>query len=468
VWGHSFLGDFLVFPILIILSKINPKNYHYFLAPLIFLSSALIMTNSRSALVATILGVLFLSIKNKFSGWLKILILLCLTVFLINIFYLSKPSTPQSLKTLDGSRFEYWQEAIAGFRRSPIIGNGAASFDYFNRLYRPSGLVSSIYASNSFLQFLSDHGLIFTSIFFVYIFYGLIYQFKNNNLLFCLGFAALINSLLDPSWSSSGILILSLIFIFHGHPLFYPKVAGAKKISIFFLFVLSLTVLGCYIADSVSNYLYSQKSYDLSLKLNPFNFNSYEATINNNKSRAIKYFGNFGNTYATLIDNNPLPQSETYYYKLFELNPRQGLSKYLDLFNYYYSTSQSDKFDSLTNLMNQKINLKEWPVEATMPHAQIIYLQAIKEWQTGQHETAINNLSIALQYSNGWSHFYIELANAYWNNGQKDLAIDILKNQCPKSKASTSHCLDYLDKHPNGFLLPGTPEFKESINSLFK
>ncbi len=249
-WGHSYLADFLIFPIIILISKISKNNFKYFLPLVVFLSTSLILTNSRSVLVAVILGILFLSPKNKLYSHLKEVTLICLVFGLVYIFQHKDPTS---------YRFTYWQQAIVNFQESPLWGKGPETFNAFNTRY----------AHNSVLEYLSGNGLIFTFIFCLSVLSGLVRQYRKNNLLFCLGLAAFINSLLGSSWSSPGILVISLIFLFHGgHP------SNRFKQSPVFLTVLSVLIFLFFLSKTSSDYFFLQKNYSLSLKLDPFNLNS--------------------------------------------------------------------------------------------------------------------------------------------------------------------------------------------------
>lgn len=454
VWGHSYLADLLVFPIIIIISKINKANLKSTLPLIIFLSFSLILTNSRSALVAAVFGLFFLLPKNIYQSLFKYMSFICLILgFIYATIYGGR------FKTLTGSRPEYWQQAVLGFQKSPLFGNGPDTFTILNRQSSLNLGGNSRFAHNSILEYLSDNGLIFTSLFFLFILFGLVYQYSRHRLLFCLGLAAFINSLLDPSWSSPGIFIISLIFLFHDNRFLF-----SSRKNTFYLTNLSVLVFLFFLSKTSSDYFFLQKNYSLSLKFDPFNLNSLLKTPDN--PNLLKFYPCEIPTYQALIDQHPLPQSEPYYLKLFKLDPPDNPNYYYSLLNYYVATNQTDKTNNLIALINQNINIHNQPISKTMPLAKLFYLHALNEWQNRQFSLAINHLQIALRFSNGWGQFYFELANAYWHNGQKDRAYSLLKYDCGQNIYSSSACLEYLNED-YGHLFPlGTKGMKQAIENI--
>ena len=385
----------------------------------------MILTNSRSAIVAAIVGIIFLFPKNFPQKIIKYTFIIGLALGLFFIFRQSLDTLSQ--KTFSGSRFEYWQQALIGFRRSPFFGNGPATFGIINQQLSVTTGTSSNYAHNSVLEFLYGNGLVFTIIFFICILSGLITQFKNDRLLFSLGLASLINSLLDPSWSSPGILTISLIFIFYGnHHLF-----NLEKNSKIFLTTLSLLVLIFFISKTSSDLLFLNGSYDLSLKLDPFNLNSLVKKLDiNDLTSVLKIYPNEALIYQNLIDRYPLPQSEPYYYHLFKLDPYTNLQNYLKL-GYFYLETNNSKLDILT-----KNILKHYSTHANLSLS--IYLNRVALRLNSPY---YYQQSIAL--SPKWAPFYIDYANYLWHKNQKNEATNILYD-CQQIRDPAVECSYYL------------------------
>jgi tetratricopeptide (TPR) repeat protein len=170
--------------------------------------------------------------------------------------------------------------------------------------------------------------------------------------------------------------------------------------------------------------------------------------------------------YRQLIDTSPLPQSEPYYHQLFTLNPRENINDYFKLADYYFFSNNYKKLDKLLTLLNNNLSPQNFTAKESLPIAKIAYNLALSEWQKNEYQNALRLFQISLNLSKGWSHFHIELANAYWHTDQKDLAIKQLTVECHRFPKSIQYCQQYLDSNSQNFPKPGTKIFIEAINSL--
>ncbi len=465
IWGHSSLGLLLVFSIIIVVSKIGIKNYLYFLPILILLSITLYFTDYRSAIISTVCGLTVLKMRNKFTLIIKWFLIIFLAVMLGKIF-ISVVNNQKPQKTFDGTRLESWREALIGFQRSPIVGNGPSTFSVINRQTRNSTKMFANYAYSSFWQFLSENGLIFTILLFGVVGFSLLYQYKNNNLLFAVSLGAILNTLLDSTWYFPGIFLLSLIFVFWKVPALYGVVTKNNK------FFLKLTVFGSLLifflgtTIVVSDILYSGGNYRLAIKINPLELRSRLMLIDEDTPQTIKLFKNNAYLYQRLISVNPLPKSEIYFYELFKIDPKNNFNYYYMLLRYYFASNQTQKINYLLELIENNINFDDWTTAETMPMAKMLYHQAKVEWDNGQRETSLRYLDLAARVSHRWSIFYVELAYVYKADGKIDEAKRVLRDECSKNIYSLPDCNDHLEIIDNDNSLPWDEEMVKAVDNI--
>lgn len=462
-WGHSYLADLLIFPIIYIIYellnlKIISKNKKYlYIFISVFLLITLLLTNSRSAIVAISLSFLFLFLPkiNQKIRPLFIISLLFLVIFICFQIFVQNPEH----KSLDGSRLEFWHQALVAFTKNPLTGQGPFNFFYINRKYQSVPNTNSNYAHNSFLEYLCLNGLPFTLIIFSGIFYSLYYQYKNHHQLnFILGFAAIINSFLDPSWSSFGIFCLSFFFIFsHNSQILLPS---SKTHQNHFLKILTFVIIFVFfISKTSSDYLFISGQNQKSLSLDPFNLNARLALLPNNLSSTIFLYKNDFRLYQQLITDTSLPQSESYYYQLFSLVPYENETEYKKLMNYYLETKSYDQFIKLISLYSQQF------VSGSLSSSTLktIYQAATNLYPTDPKKSIIL-FKLLVKYYPDEGHFQIDLANAYWHHQEKTLALDTL-NSCLSNPSAHNQCQEYLNHQQ--FNLPGETDFLDYINHQF-
>ncbi|MBU1089064.1 O-antigen ligase family protein [Patescibacteria group bacterium] len=506
IWGHSYLADLIVLSIPILINYLQRKNTKktniIILILLLIIFPTLLLTQSRSAILALFIGLLFLKPTNKKNKRMhspplaeiaKISILSILAIFsIIYSILIFQNKIPK--KDITGSRLVYWQQAISAFIDKPLFGNGPNTFSYINKKYQKTPNSNTNLAHSSFFTYLSENGIFFTLLFFYLIIKQLISKTKQqrshpqgetNNLYFCLGVITLINSFFDPSWSSPGIFIISL-YIFFANSFVGATLAVARRhgnLSAFgenlvsesqrnkktqkttVIAILSVFILLFLSSKTLSDYLYLKGKYHQSLTIDPFNLNSHLALIKNNQLHplTLKLFPNDTIIYKQLISTIPLPQSQNYYYKLFELNPKENLQNYSQLAKYYQKNNQPYKLEKTLNLINQNFDKNQFGQNA-IPLSILSYNVALNQWQMDQTETSIVYFQQAINNaSQHWSQFHIELANAYWYNGQKEKALKQLL-ECQKLNHPKKQCLYYLKE--NNFKQPGF--YKSIINKIEK
>ena len=468
VWGHSYLAELLVFPIITIFyqliskQKVYPysKLFNYLI--LLFLIICLFLTHSRSAFITIFVCISYLIITSFKSFKQKIFY--CIVTIILTLcayFLLSQNAT----KTIDGNRLEYWHQAYQAFINRPLFGHGPNNFHYINKLFESRAYTNNNHAHNSPLEYLSTYGLFFTAFFYFLIFSALIYQKKHSPLNFILGLTGIINSLFESSWNSLGIFCLSLFFIFYNYPKLYTINKSSPKI----ISIPKYLLLIFFLSKTFSDLAFLDKNYSLGVSLDPFNPNPRINLIRqgvNLKSNSI-FLANHTSSYIYLINNQkPQPSNLLYFHKIINLNPRESISEYTQLSKYYYQNKEFDKLKYVMNMADKYINPSQFPLNKTLDIAKVAYHIGIDYWHDLNFELALDYFKKAAYFSQGYSHFQIELANAYWHTENKDLALKQLKIECYKYPSSIKHCQEYLDEHQNNFLKPGTVDFQNYINRI--
>ena len=457
-FGHSYLGNYLIFPIIITLSNLQHQKRKSYLLLTIFIVT-LFLSNARSAFVGLFVGLIFLKFPHK-----KMIYAILGILILVIQFNSSLPN--DQLKGKDGSRPEYFRQAISGIQQSPIIGNGPNTFDIINRQLKKPGSSSANTSHNSILDYMSNNGVIFTFLFFSIIVYGLTYQFKSHPLLFSLGIASFSSSLIDSFWSNYGLLAISLFCILYRLPVLSTTNPKFQKISNIYISILSILILTFFLSKTTSDLLFFNGNYQLSLIADPFNINSRLKLIDDptQKALTLRLFKSEEIVYKSLISQSAkTSEKEQYLKQLIDLNPNSYPSYYYMLGKIY---QDNQNFQSLSLLLNkfEQNNQKYIPLSESLPIAKLFYFLALNEWQNQQYPQAIGNMNKSITFSNGWSQFHIELANMYWHQNQPDLASFQLTSKCTDSKFSSKACLEYLSE--GTFLLPGSPELIRSIEDI--
>lgn len=450
-WGHSYIADFLIFSVPLLIHNVTPKKIPVSTVLLIPITLAIILSNSRSSIVALIIGISFIKSEHLYHRLFKLLAITSLLVSLICIYFFSN-----HLKSPNGSRPEYWSQAISGFVNSPLVGIGSGNFGIINRLYRQNTVNSSSYTHNSILESLLENGIFFTIVTFGLTGYGLWYQYRHYRLFFVLGIISLTNSLLDPSWASPGILALTMIFIFWK---INPKPAPR-----YFTAILAVTILIYLISKTISDILFVKAKYELSLKFDPFNPSSLTSLVDT-KQPQIRYLYEQDPYFLNLLsDTKYLPQNESVFFESIRLDPFGSTNKISRLVYYYTNTNDFQKLKSTIPLVYTHIDPTVIPFNLSLELAKSIYKLGIHEWEQKNYQEAINHLQKAVTYSRKWSHFELELATALWQSGGSKKAFDSLTN-CQKNTASAKHCYDFqLEIKKSGW--PPVGSYAQTISSL--
>lgn len=477
VWGHSYLADLLVISIPIVLYYLSNKKIKWrilFLIVFVVIFTALMFTNSRSALISLGIGLFFLDLKQPFFQKIKKIFIFFIFIISI-IFSILVLQNKFAKKTFTGSREYYVYSGLIGFFHHPILGNGPNTYLTIIKKYQPISLASTNLSHSSLITYLSENGILFTSLFFFLIINSLTKTRKKNNLFFVCSLIIIIHSFLDPTWNSPGILIISLYFIFYDQLQTDQNLPISKNnLSKTFFLISTFSLLLFFISKTISDFFFLQGKFIQSLIFDPFNLNSRIALIESknedqfvwtkNLQWTLRLFPNHELVYQTLIRVVPLPNSEPFFYKLFEINPKEINKDYYLLVNYYKNNNEQQLNEILIKIENIVLETRNFKEKTIL--SKFYYHYGLELFSVNP-EKSIKFLEKTIYLNSALSHFQIELANAYWHTNQHQKAIDQI-NACLKIEVAKKHCQWYLDNFENNFLYPGQKDFIDYIDNSYK
>lgn len=287
--GHNWISELLVYsiPLLLfeyVLSSIYKKKAFLLLGLFVFM---LLISLGRGSMMVFLFCVLAYTIfspekffkDNKLNKIILIMSTAIITLLLFIFIYSNLYIKGDSDKNIDKKiyrpvineyRLDYFREAVTGFLKFPLLGNGLDTFTYISKIYSPRYAGWSDYTHNHFLQLFSDTGLLGGSTFILFIFMLFIKPFKRlfnkelskleTGLLLALTASAL-HSLIDFDWQFNSLFALFFIGLailnnqnIH-HPSFQEKYLNKFLIPSLFIFFLIQIISGKYLNYFRSNSL---------------------------------------------------------------------------------------------------------------------------------------------------------------------------------------------------------------------
>ncbi|MCL4384669.1 O-antigen ligase family protein [Patescibacteria group bacterium] len=444
VWGHSYLSELLIITIPISL-KCTLQYSRRYLPIFLSLLLALFFTHSRIAILATSISltIVILALKNTLVKFRLFLLLPLLFVALLGTVYLVSRGALVN-KTLDGTRPEYWSQAWRYFLESPIIGNGPGTFETANNKFHQSATAKSSLAHSSLLTFLSENGLLFTLVISLFILSSLLKVSRTDPFIFSALAASAAASLLDPSWNTLGIFLIVLTLVMLYQP--NPPPGSSNRLSAGFILLEAICLSLFFLSKTASDLLFLSHHYALSQSLDPFNPNPRLALIKSNPQNnqlinsTIYLFKGDEAILGQLADILPPTQSESLQTRLIALDPVDSIKPYLSLLRLYQETHNLAQFQATLDLFNRNIGTKTDMLIS--PISIVLYQEALSLWPQDKPQ-ALHYLQTAVNYTPDWSHLRIELANAYTDNHQTDLANQEI-TACLARSVPSFHCQQYI------------------------
>ena len=541
-FGHNHLADWLIFVLPIVLvqflaAKSRKRNLLWGILLVFFLMS-FFLTFSRGAYLA--FSLILLAIIWTYRPQLKkLLLLLPLVVmpviFLIVSFIFSHvqlSSGAYSDKQIKNSwilrqvvkhpaneaRFEYWFQAIEGFKLRPVKGNGPGTFRLTSTRFQRETATTSWFAHNFLLQTLSELGILgFAS--FVFLLNLMIYRLlhiriqKKNRLDVALIFGAggsflqsLVNFNFDflAIYLTFWIIVAAIFAVFKKNSrIKTPKVffRGVVLLSIVMFIYAFLYILSSFYLmkaerakdalDSFRSLEYQQKS----LILFPFSQSGWLYLLNPENNQDLSedliskaaFFNREDSQVLELLATDP-QLSIMYYLRVLNLNPlnfhvlqnyisqldserdHATINQTLMSFGIKYSFPLTSGVDRL--MLSKYLKKTDWylskkdldflvqkkPSYPDRFWGTFYYLIGLNYLEDKKYVDAILFWKIAIMNAPEWSYFHIELTNLQAFLGHEREAQELLED-CLKHVFPYSHCKNYQKNvKSNGFVKPGLLE----------
>ena len=234
-YGHNHLASYLLLVLPLVISQWLITRTKFWKSLSLFFLFSFFLTFSRGALVILPFILLILYFKYRPSFWSKIILVIAAFlpfIFFLSIFLISQTSWGQQkqqipLKDLPWlerqivkplnkeGRLSYWQQAIKGWQLRPWLGNGPGTFRLISLRFQEKPGRYSLYAHSSFLEHLSETGILGASIFLCLTLIPLIWLWKKKSEFpLLLGITALwLHSLIDFDFNFLAIWLLFWVII---------------------------------------------------------------------------------------------------------------------------------------------------------------------------------------------------------------------------------------------------------------
>lgn len=260
-YGHYQIGNLLVLGL--ISSFPNPIFVVFF--------TFILFSYSRTAQIALMFISLLEIIRSKFNKKSIIIGSSIILISLIFIFYKTQDQYKTKKQVVSG-RNVYFSYALSSIKDNPLLGVGPGNFIYitFKKQMKLGEFTDQ--ADNIFLQVLSENGIIAGTLFISFIFLIFFQSKKSRNLLVFLALTLMFMS--DLSYSFNSFLILWFVI---GGLIIDSK--NNIRIKIIFPITLILVFINIILFSKV---LLKQGLWRQSLRLYPFQKNTYRITIEEN------------------------------------------------------------------------------------------------------------------------------------------------------------------------------------------
>ena len=329
-WGHNHLASYLllVLPIVLIGWIKEKKTKRWGLLSIFFLLSFL-LTFSRGAFAVFPLIPLILLFKFRQRAKRSKKLILAMTalipIFLVvGIFIISNSQLlkarmenyqnlswlhRQLIKPIDKEgRFNYWQQAIKGWRLKPLLGNGPGTFLLTSIRFQKKPDSNSLYAHSSLLKQAAETGSIGATAFLLLTLIPLIWLWKKQIASFplLLGATALwLHSLIDFDFNFLAIWLIFWMILTGSHNTLNNLSTRKASLKLNWIIIGSSIVLFIFVSLATTskillikaenqknvNSSLSTKNYQRALTIFPFDQNNWIIALTELQSQQIKgYF----------------------------------------------------------------------------------------------------------------------------------------------------------------------------------
>jgi len=517
-YGHNHLADYLLFVLPVAMYKYlktkTKTKEAVWTTVLLFLYIGFLLTFSRGAFLAMAVIVLWW-ILNKRKNDLRVLnftplvivpLVLIIVAFGLGFINNSKNiisdseirsnwSLRQLIKPVNvEGRFDYWKQAIEGFKLKPILGTGPGTFRITSKRFEQRKNVRSWFAHNSLLQVLSETGLIGLTVIIALLYLIII---KTDHLIkpaidleFALILGAggsLLQSLVDFNWDLLAILVLFWILIaavMKVRDKTRVVVGNSVKFTVLFFSILLVIFTGIKTASMIT------ASDERSVRIFPFSETKWVKTLENNKEifddklieRSI-VFNRDNQTINSLVADSIYKHKGAlaallYYKKLLVIDPSG-----VDYESVYKAAVEVNDFqlaiDCLRPLSKQvflekqriyshliKVELPTVSIDTNIESgfyedqlrkfrfsekeigiylAKMYYLLGLSAYKYGYIDTTESFWLTAIYIAPEWSYFHVELANMYSLNGN-DTTVKKTIDFCASFITAKDHCMRHYNQ----------------------
>ncbi len=146
----------LVFPLFFLFIK-EEKNRKVFIAMMVFVLGAIVLTRCRIAIAISFLLMFIFLLQYRKNNYIKILICLFALLLVASLVYIS------FLKSDFNSfseRLVWWKTAYIIFKQNILFGCGFGNYAVLFKTFRPELVLNTLFAHNIIMQFLSDTGIL--------------------------------------------------------------------------------------------------------------------------------------------------------------------------------------------------------------------------------------------------------------------------------------------------------------------
>ncbi len=468
---------------------------------------SLAATNSVSSFFALFLGsLLLITIPNKLvKPKIKIVTISIAIVIFTTLLALSS-KTPKALdsidplwakKTLGGARIHYWEQAFKGFIARPITGWGLDTSGIVSQKFMNDGYYS-LYPHGFLFKILAETGLIGLMAFsylVILLTKSVSLKSKENIIIASIIIISALESLTDFGWQFP-----SIMFILAGSLGIIVKKAEIAKTKTTTLLMISLLLAIISTGLVASTHFKRQGKYDLAQIFYPLDQEIYVENYEIINPKITHFFfgqdPNFWGKMAYKYQQNDELDKEinAREKELAKLKPSFSQRKKQELISLYLKNNQekeatntiferiwapiktSEKTVTFTNQekniidqliknnkglifsqinkISKQIDIQEKP---QLFYTQLFYQLGLELYNENQPKSTEILWKKITKINPQWSHFHIELANLYWEKGEKKKAVNQLEEICSQYNSPRKHCLNYLKDYPY-FQKPGSLE----------
>ena len=315
----------LVYPLIFIFIR-EQKNVKVFIALMIFILLAILITGCKTALILSFIATIIFLFEYRKKTYIKILItvsFIFLFVYIFYMFFLKSNSNTVS------EMLAYWKTGYLIFKENILFGCGFGNYSTLFNSFRPEFVLNTMFAHNIIMQLLAEVGLLglFSFVILIFAFYIEIIKkiLEGKNTYFYIYVTLSITSFLlinlfDYSFFIPANMLMFFIIL---SAVFYNDSTVIKKsrINIFLLVPVCVVIVAISIRPIIAN-TYYKKGIDLYVAGHyKIAIEEFEKAIKfDNKNP--EYYAQVSRSYFALYDKIRNETGQLYVDKAIEYNKK--------------------------------------------------------------------------------------------------------------------------------------------------